>query len=397
MANALATIRACPDVDRWNALAGVLGTEVSCTERALNLILENVCTVAAFRTSFLALLESDVLRTAFLCGGAAAGLQIGAPPPLEATLRTRVLPATTVVCFRADADDRCAPVLRQAGWGTLVAASLRLPGTPLFGVLAAADPELLWVSEPDLQLFQLLAHAATWHLERRDSQRRLLAANRQLACANQQLRRLAITDHLTGLYNHRFFQDRLSEELARAKRYQRPLGLIMADVDHFKLYNDTFGHPAGDHALIQIASLIAQNVRAVDVVVRYGGEEFAVILPEANLTATFHSAERIRAAVAAADFRQDEDPLLSSLTISLGGAAFPDSGLEASQLLKVADHALYAAKQAGRNRTTIASPTALPPAHLPCSCRICSRSREQYAGSSASSVIPSQSTGQGSA
>ena len=169
------------------------------------------------------------------------------------------------------------------------------------------------------------------------------------------LRKLVITDGLTGLYNHRHFQQRLRDECDRARRYSYKLSLIMIDIDNFKHYNDTHGHPAGDKVLLQVAEILSDKARQSDIVARYGGEEFA-ILCHSSLTDTVGVAERLLLDIDAAEFwGQEQQPLLKgqsegSLTICLGVAAFGPSMKDPGELVELADKKLYQAKKAGRNR-----------------------------------------------
>jgi len=180
------------------------------------------------------------------------------------------------------------------------------------------------------------------------------------AFAEQQ--ELATTDALTGLANRRQFNTRLEEETSRAARYQEPVALVMVDIDDFKSFNDTFGHPAGDEVLKALAVVMRGNLRRVDMLARYGGEEFAIILPHAEVGDAFRVAERVRAAVerqmqailadicaAAAPDR----PPRPTITISMGVAAAPRHALRAEKLLAAADIALYEAKRLGKNRVCI--------------------------------------------
>jgi len=169
------------------------------------------------------------------------------------------------------------------------------------------------------------------------------------------LKKLVITDGLTGLYNHRHFQQRLQDECDRARRYSYKLSLIMIDIDNFKHYNDTYGHPAGDKVLLQVAEILSDKARQSDIVARYGGEEFA-ILCHSSLADTVGVAERLRLDIEAAEFwGQEQQPLLvgqshGSLTICLGVAAFGTSMKDPGDLVELADKKLYQAKKAGRNR-----------------------------------------------
>lgn len=174
---------------------------------------------------------------------------------------------------------------------------------------------------------------------------------------------MAITDGLTGLYNHRFFMARLKEEIKRADRYDRPLSLMIMDIDYFKHYNDTHGHQGGDEILRQLADVITKTIRNFDTAARYGGEEFVVIFSETNREQAISMAGRIRKAIEDYPFPLKETQPGGNLTVSIGVAAFKPvpAGIKqeadaanADELIKKADDALYAAKEAGRNRVVAA-------------------------------------------
>jgi diguanylate cyclase (GGDEF)-like protein len=162
--------------------------------------------------------------------------------------------------------------------------------------------------------------------------------------------KLAHTDGLTELYNYRFFQQFLSIELNRAQRFNRALSLIMADLDHFKAYNDIYGHQAGDQALQQLGALLRRSSRSYDLVARYGGDEFVIILPETTKKLAGEVAERVRLGVESAGPTGDPPGLAGHFTVSLGIATFPEDAIEQSDLIRKADLALYQAKSGGRNR-----------------------------------------------
>jgi diguanylate cyclase (GGDEF)-like protein len=165
---------------------------------------------------------------------------------------------------------------------------------------------------------------------------------------------LATTDGLTGLNNHRTFQERLTEELERVKRTRAPLSILLTDIDFFKKFNDTYGHPVGDMVLREVAVCIRNTVRLTDFPARYGGEEFAVILPETDERGAFVIAERIRQAVEANIVDSGADKL--RVTISIGCATIPVHCMTQTEVIDCADKALYASKRAGRNRVTIFAP-----------------------------------------
>lgn len=187
----------------------------------------------------------------------------------------------------------------------------------------------------------------------------LLATQAAVAIEKAQLLKkteeLAIMDGLTGLYNYRYFHQRLEQELIRAKRYNLPLSLIFADLDFFKDYNDRFGHLKGDDVLRKIAQLLQASVRKVDFVARYGGEEFALILPETDEGKAKIVSERIRESIENHYFPMEKRGGEHKLTISLGVVVYPHDGKTKLSLLKKADGALYKAKRTGRNRVCLYS------------------------------------------
>jgi len=170
----------------------------------------------------------------------------------------------------------------------------------------------------------------------------------QTLVIHEELATLAVTDGLTGLNNHRAFQEQLAEEINRAQRYAKILSLILMDIDHFKSFNDIYGHQTGDRVLKEIADLINKNLRTVDFPARYGGEEFVVILPETGCEGGVIVAERIREAVAEHPFITDSGEKVM-LAISVGVACYPDDASEKEGLIRKADQALYFAKDRGRN------------------------------------------------
>lgn len=188
-----------------------------------------------------------------------------------------------------------------------------------------------------------------------DAKRRLartVAEQIALALANiklrENLRNQSIRDPLTYLYNRRYLEESLLRELNRAKRKQVPVGIIMLDVDHFKQFNDKFGHDAGDTVLKEVGKFLQKHTRQSDIACRYGGEEFILILPEASIDVLKERAEQLREGVKALNVSHC-DQLLGKITISLGIACFPEQGLTEEALIKAADTALYRAKAEGRD------------------------------------------------
>ncbi|MEW5850176.1 MAG: diguanylate cyclase [Myxococcota bacterium] len=185
---------------------------------------------------------------------------------------------------------------------------------------------------------------------------------RELRAAMAELEKLALRDGLTGLFNHRFFQEALTQELARAARYQTPVGLIFLDVDHFKNFNDLLGHPAGDELLRSIARILANTGeipeihfrgRLSDIPARYGGEEFVIILPQTNKEGAVMRAERLRESVAEFPFAGGNLQPGGRLTVSIGVACFPEDAIQKQDLIHHADQMVYLAKRMGRNQVRV--------------------------------------------
>jgi diguanylate cyclase (GGDEF)-like protein len=205
------------------------------------------------------------------------------------------------------------------------------------------------------------ALAAVQESERR-LEREVEQRTRDLKASIEELEKLALRDGLTGLYNHRFFQEALTQELARAARYGHSVGLIFLDVDHFKNYNDMLGHPAGDELLRQLAKLLVATGdapeyrfrgRVSDIVSRYGGEEFVIILPMTDKAGAGIRAERLRITIAEFGFpRRDVQPN-GLVSASIGVAAYPTDAIDKTNLIQAADDAMLDAKRSGRNRVVV--------------------------------------------
>lgn len=183
-------------------------------------------------------------------------------------------------------------------------------------------------------------------LEVEQANQSLLAKNEELQRASEVFEQLSITDGLTKLHNHRYFQDQLAKEVRRALRTGAPLALILADIDHFKKWNDELGHAAGDQILRKVAEAMSEEVRDTDLLARYGGEEFVVLAPETELPAAVALAERLRAAIGRCEFFIGLGKGHRPMSVSFGVALFSDN---AGSLFEEADRALYAAKEGGRD------------------------------------------------
>lgn len=220
--------------------------------------------------------------------------------------------------------------------GSYLGIPLKKPDGAPIGVLNAHKPKAVGFSEQEQRMFEAVAEHVAIAIEN--------------ARAYQRTKELSNRDDLTGLYNRRYFFDRYEKEVERAKRYNRIFSLILMDLDHFKIYNDTNGHLAGDRALRAVADALKDNVRKVDILARYGGEEFVVILPETDKESAALVAEKLRASVE--KLRLGADATHGPLTMTLGVSSFPLDSTDAIELLEMADKALYYGKAKGRNRVS---------------------------------------------
>ncbi len=227
------------------------------------------------------------------------------------------------------------PAIQSEGIQALLATPL-IAERKTIGVLYVDDFKKRDFTKKDKSIIALLATQAAAAIEKLQMLERT--------------KKLAITDELTSLYNHRQFVNMMAEEMKRAKRYTRSLSVILIDIDHFKHYNDTNGHLKGNDVLREAATVMADAVRGIDILARYGGEEFAVILPEADKRVARQCAERIRKAIEKQKFCNEDSQPLGKLTISIGHATFPDNAKTEKSLINKADIALYKAKDGGRNR-----------------------------------------------
>jgi diguanylate cyclase (GGDEF)-like protein len=194
--------------------------------------------------------------------------------------------------------------------------------------------------------------------ERKQAEDALQKANEQLRVdmekieqLKEELREQAIHDPLTNLYNRRYLNETLPRELARVERDNNSLSVVISDIDHFKMINDTYGHPVGDKFLVNIASLMKKNARGSDIVCRYGGEEFLLVMPNTSLDAAAKRAEEIRQKCAEVIIQHEGKDL--RITMSFGVATHPNHGKEAEEIIIKADAALYRAKAQGRNCTVV--------------------------------------------
>lgn len=217
-------------------------------------------------------------------------------------------------------------------------------------------PYSLLLQEANAELGKLNLTSEQVILEMKEAKAKVEKLAHELQDANSRLKELVYRDGLTGLYNHRYFQEALSNELSRASRYQSSVSLILFDIDYFKKVNDTHGHPAGDLVLMNIARAVNNAVRPCDIVARYGGEEFAVILPETSAAGVKVFAARLRRCVEGIATLADGQ--LIYVTVSAGATTFNKEGADVSKstLIETADRGLYMSKQNGRNQVTVLEP-----------------------------------------
>jgi diguanylate cyclase (GGDEF)-like protein len=213
------------------------------------------------------------------------------------------------------------------------------------GVLNVADKITgTFFSEEDFEMLKNFASYATVVIE--GSQYYKLA---------EEMRELSITDSLTGIFNRRHFNDRLVDEIQRSMRHNLTFALAVADIDNFKAFNDAEGHLAGDSVLKAISNILQESLRSIDVLARFGGEEFALILPQTEKEEAYQIAERIRHNIKKYCPKFWKIYPEESITVSIGISVFPQDGKDARDLIKNADKALYIAKMQGKDRTVIAS------------------------------------------
>jgi diguanylate cyclase (GGDEF)-like protein len=168
----------------------------------------------------------------------------------------------------------------------------------------------------------------------------------------ESLRNQSICDSLTGLFNRRYMEESLDREFSRANRGKTCVAIVMIDLDHFKRFNDTFGHQAGDTLLLAVGDLLKRNTRGQDIACRYGGEEFALVLTDSSLDGAFKRAEILRQQVKQLSVEY-EGQLLGAISVSMGVALFPDHGTTMRDVLRASDQALYTAKREGRDRVSM--------------------------------------------
>lgn len=220
--------------------------------------------------------------------------------------------------------------------GSFLSVPLRTADGAVFGVLNLHKAAIHGFRDHDLAFFQAVANNLAAALER--------------ARLYEKARQESLRDELTGIYNRRYFQDYAGRELLKARRHHDALALVMLDLDHFKIVNDTCGHAVGDQTLIQVAESLRNGIRQSDVVARYGGEEFALLLPDTDMEDACRLADKLRTAAAGGMGAASNGDRREAITFSAGVACFPEDGDTIEELFEAADRRLYLAKNQGRNR-----------------------------------------------
>lgn len=217
----------------------------------------------------------------------------------------------------------------------------------LYYLTEGINPSAVNVHLLGIVILVLITIAGSWIMDKH------LNRSRKLELVNKELRLQALTDGLTGLYNFRYFYSRLDEEMSRAKRLNTPLSLMMIDIDHFKSYNDTHGHPSGDSLLRELGRLFQEHIRLVDTVARYGGEEFAIILADTDNEGAFITAHRILEAVESYPFTGCSSQPDGKITVSIGISIYPTDASTKEELIEKADKALYYVKSRNKNNVQL--------------------------------------------
>lgn len=319
---------------------GLMLTETEDIAKVLNLIVDSALKTTGTRAGSLALFDATK-REFYLASSIGFSPAFSNLPrwrPRSDGLTDRILTSSEPLVISDIKDDDethgVNPVILKEGIKSLVAVQLRLE-SQVIGILYVDDFAPRDYTKRELAALTLLANQAAIALMK--------------AQAFQEQMERAITDGLTRLYNHRYFQERLESDVRRAQRYKHPVSLIMADIDRFKNYNDLFGHPRGDTALKTVAEVMKTITRETDFIARYGGEEFAIILPETTKGDALKVARKVCRGVETEKVFGEETMPGGDFTISCGVATFPDDGASKQGLIDQADRALYKAKGSGRN------------------------------------------------
>lgn len=319
-------------------------------ESAMNLIANHTRDLTSAQGSVIEQIDGDYLVYTAVSTVSDTSLTqstIGTRIPVEGSLSGRCIKEQAVlICVDSETDERVnREMCRQLGIRSMVVVPLTHHDNPV-GVIKVYSAKENAFSQTEVTTLELMATLLSSTIG--DAQ-----ATRELEDANTRLSALATTDGLTGIKNHRAFKENMVSEFERSRRYKHSLCVILLDVDHFKKFNDAYGHPAGDVVLKKVAELLDSSARESDFVARYGGEEFAVMLPETTTEGALFVAERIRQSIADYKWEQRE------ITVSVGVSLISDTTANYSELIDWADKALYASKRDGRNRVTMFTPELL--------------------------------------
>lgn len=322
--------------------AGVMLASAANTSQTLEMIMESALNITGMTAGSLALYDEEkgVMQIK-----AAIGFEAGSLPE-NYTWKVRPGGLTSYILSNNnptvinDLDEQNsfdAGPLSEIGVRSLIATPLKVSGK-IVGILYVDDFVPRKFTDREINILNLLALQAAAAIDK--------------ALLLERAEFMATTDGLTKLFNHRHFVRSLEREVKRADRYGYPVSLLMIDVDHFKIFNDTFGHLQGNVVLTTLANILRQSARETDMVARYGGEEFAIILSQADREHAAQIAERIRGEVEEAYFPGEDKQPLGRVTISIGVAGYPEDARSSMELVDKSDRALYLSKERGRNRVT---------------------------------------------
>jgi diguanylate cyclase (GGDEF)-like protein len=321
---------------------GLMLTKTEDMARTLGVIVDSACKITGAPAGSLALYDRDKkeFHLASSIGFSAAFSNLPKWKFREGGLTSKILKSEEPIVIPdiTTSIEGVSSIIIQEGIKSLIAMPLRLENR-VVGILYVDDFTPRDFTSREISALNLLGNQATIALLK--------------AQALQQTMELAITDGLTKLFNHRYFQERLDQEVRRSRRYKHSISLIMADIDFFKTYNDQFGHPRGDTALKGVANIMRTMTRETDILARYGGEEFVIILPETSKDEAAGLARRICSAIEEEDVFGEETLPGGKFTISKGVAAMPDDAANKQDLIDSADKALYKAKHKGRNQVVV--------------------------------------------
>jgi len=263
--------------------------------------------------------------------------------PLDHALLGKAIAENDVVClasFPGGTEALSAHLGLQAEDGALLFIPLFSAAKTALGVIVLFKASAGSFPASEIRFFRKMAIQMARALER--------------ALLFQHTKALSFTDELTGIFNRRYFNQRFEREMLRAIRYNRPLSVLMVDIDHFKAFNDSNGHIQGDKILRSVTRILDKNLRKADILSRFGGEEFVILLPEIDKAHAMNVAEKLRRAIESTSFPRAKSQPGGKITISIGLSSYPEDAMIGEDLLELADKGLYLAKSQGRNRVCVA-------------------------------------------